>query len=475
MSFDSPIPGNADISRQGTPIVVNIRALVLTSISSEMRWMRWRARLSRIGRKGRSNVPCQTEMSADALPLREDLLSYLDSERESGRSLYLLSEPGNPFTQSLAERLQAKILDAEVSLPLREGDGIRPDLPPDLVAQGYNYVAEFKAGDSWWSGARSHTRIIRDGSSQSSGAADLPAGERQFFTSGFHPLALIKALRPHQWTKNLLVFVPLTTAHRWTDHAAVTASLLAFACFSLLASTIYLANDLLDLPADRLHPYKKNRPLASGRISIPTGLGLLVMTLAIGGVILAFLPVEASICAGAYILATIAYSVHLKTFLALDVVMLAFFYTIRLLFGGAAAGIEISIWTLAFSLFIFLSLALAKRASELDTSSVEFSGGGGRRPYRASDRPALISQAGSSAYTALLVLGLYIHSPEVHEVYRHPKILWLAIPAFVYWLSRFLLVVQRGELHCDPVAFAIRDPASWVVLCYLLALVWLAS
>jgi 4-hydroxybenzoate polyprenyltransferase len=455
------------------PIVVNIQALAVGDLAWELRWKKWRQSVLEIKKREESEQP-GPGTSLDSIPWREDVLQFLKSESERGRKIFLLSIPGTSLAEAIAPRLNATVLAPDVCSTGSDGSSSGQSQPA-IFGSGYVYASQYFQNDPWWRNAKAAIVIERRSKSRKSSPQPFPPIEREFFMSLNSVGDILKQLRVHQWTKNLLVLIPVAAAHRWTDGKTALATLMAFACFSLISSAVYLANDLLDLFADRAHTSKRHRPMASGRVSIPAGLFLFLATLACSAGILLLLPVEAAICAAAYCVATMAYSIHLKTFLALDVVMLAFFYTIRLLFGGAATGIEISIWTLAFSLFIFLSLALAKRASELDDSSVEFSGKGRRRPYRAADRPALLAQASASAYTALLVLGLYIHSPEVHAVYARSKILWLAIPGFVYWISRFLLIVQRGELHQDPVVFALRDPASWVVLCYVLALVLVAK
>ena len=269
--------------------------------------------------------------------------------------------------------------------------------------------------------------------------------------------ALASLLRPHHWLKNLLVFVPIVLGHRLSDSVAWNGALAAFATLCVTASALYVFNDILDLPGDREHLWNKTRPLACGAVSKPAARILMAALLA-GAVLLAtVLNPTVRWWILTYAAGSVAYSLVLKRFLMLDIVLLAGLYVVRLLCGGAATGIRITLWTLAFSAFLFLSLALVKRVSELSSVETAF-----RRPYRPSDRPLLAMLAVASGYLSLLVLVLYINSPEVGHLYRRPQLLLLALPALCYGVSRVLLLAYRGEMHHDPVVFAFRDLASWM-------------
>ena len=286
--------------------------------------------------------------------------------------------------------------------------------------------------------------------------------------------ASFRLLRPHQWMKNLLCFVPLLLSHQWQQQQAVVGSCLAFLTFSLLASVIYVINDVLDVSADRNHPKKCHRPIASGLVSplqaLLTGLLLAVVIVTLAS----RQPESARYWLFVYGLTAVGYSLRLKQYLALDVVLISLFYGLRMLYGAAVAGIVVSVWTIVFSMFMFLTLALVKRLSEVDLME-EAAHDLGRRPYRLKDRPALFGMACASAYTALLVVGLYLNGPEVRMIHQHPQWLWLLLPALVYWLTRILIIVQRSEMHHDPVVFAIRDKASWLVLIWIVAVLVVAK
>jgi len=281
-------------------------------------------------------------------------------------------------------------------------------------------------------------------------------------------LPLLRLLRPYQWTKNLLCLLPLLLSHRWQEMNAVTGSLLAALTFSLLASVIYVINDMMDVEADRAHPKKRHRPLASGEVSVKTGLLVVVLLVAAVIVLACWQPWSARRWLLVYALAAVSYSYRLKSYLMLDVVVLSLFYGLRVLYGGAAAGISVSVWTMVFCLFLFLTLALVKRYSEVSLmDSLENSQVGARRPYRPHDRAVLLGLACAAANTSLLVVGLYLNSPEVRAIHAHPQWLWLLLPALIYWLARALIIMHRGEMHHDPIVFALRDRASWLVLFWI--------
>ncbi|MBH1477511.1 UbiA family prenyltransferase [Stenotrophomonas maltophilia] len=285
--------------------------------------------------------------------------------------------------------------------------------------------------------------------------------------------AWVKALRPHQWLKNLLVFVPLLTAHRFLEATAVADALLAFAAFSLCASGVYVLNDLLDLGADRRHPRKRLRPFAAGRLPLLHGLFagplLTLCGLAIG---LACSPSFATVLLGYYAL-TLGYSLRLKRVVMLDVVLLAGLYTLRIIGGTVAIGAELSFWLLAFSMFIFLSLALLKRYTELHSVLARGNTRADGRGYDVEDLPLLQSLGAAAGYCAVLVMALYINSPDSVELYRNPKLLWFICPILLYWVSRTWVIAHRGKMHDDPIVFAATDRVSQIVaaLCVGFALV----
>ena len=276
--------------------------------------------------------------------------------------------------------------------------------------------------------------------------------------------AVWQALRPHQWAKNGLVFAPLLLAHRAVDDPArLAATALAAICFCAVASAGYLLNDWLDRDADRRHPEKRRRPLASGELSAGRAWAAFAALL-VGGFAasVVWLPPGFTGLLAAYLVLTAAYSVSLKKRALLDVLVLAALYSLRVLAGGEAAQVAVSHWLLVFSMFFFLSLAFVKRYVELVAIRRGESGDApAGRGYRLEDLSLVPVMGLASGFVAILVIGLWASSAEVRALYRAPALLWLACPLLFHWLCRIWLLAHRGELHSDPVLFAARDRVSY--------------
>jgi 4-hydroxybenzoate polyprenyltransferase len=275
--------------------------------------------------------------------------------------------------------------------------------------------------------------------------------------------ALGRALRPHQWSKNLLIFVPMLAAHRFTRQELWVASTLAFVAFSLCASAIYLLNDISDIEADRLHPRKRTRPFAAGELSIATGYMSVAILLA-ASLAVAVWGVSWSLAAviAVYFVSTTAYSLFLKREPVADVFTLATLYVLRIVAGGIATQTPLSSWLLAFALFFFLSLAFVKRYVELVTVTVN-----GRMPGRGygPDDASWMHAVGTSAgYLAVLVLALYVNAPETAALYRRPQIMWLLCPLLLFWITRLWFRAGRRSVHEDPVQDALTDGTSYLVI-----------
>ncbi|MDM8566884.1 UbiA family prenyltransferase [Candidatus Halobeggiatoa sp. HSG11] len=273
----------------------------------------------------------------------------------------------------------------------------------------------------------------------------------------------IKSLRPHQWVKNTLIFLPLILAHQILDISKLADAMLAFLAFSLIASSGYVINDLLDLAADRTHPTKKNRPFASGKLPIKFGLPIFVILVSLGFFIsLLWLNLNFTGMLALYLALTLAYSFYLKKKLVVDVIVLAGLYTHRILAGGLAVSVEVSSWLLAFSMFMFMSLALLKRYVELHhlTSKKKVK----NRGYEIGDICMIASMGPTSGYLAVLVFSLYISSDKVTTLYSSPFILWLTCPVLLYWITRIWFLANRKQMLDDPVQFALTDKISWLVV-----------
>jgi 4-hydroxybenzoate polyprenyltransferase len=271
-----------------------------------------------------------------------------------------------------------------------------------------------------------------------------------------------RVLRVHQWLKNGLLFVPLLAAHLWNDVAAWGSMVLAFLAFSLCASCVYIANDLLDLESDRQHPRKRNRPFASGALMPWIGVALAPVLLVVSVTLAlqidrAFLPWL--MC---YFIVTCAYSWALKRYMIVDCLTLAMLYTLRIVAGAAAAEMTLSFWLLAFSVFLFLSLAFVKRYAELE---VQLHSGRQKvhgRGYYTTDAPLIQNLGVTSGYASVLVLALYLNSEAVIKLYRAPEVMWGTVPIMLFWISWMWTQAHRARMHDDPLVFAVKDRASQV-------------
>jgi len=289
-------------------------------------------------------------------------------------------------------------------------------------------------------------------------------------------LLVVQALRPHQWLKNLLVLVPLLTAHLLLDARALQQALWALLCFCIAASSVYVLNDLLDVAHDREHPTKRKRPFASG--ALPLRVGHVLWPLLLGAALLLALwqlPPRFTLVLGGYWLLTLAYSLALKRKMMVDVLALAGLYTLRIIAGTAALALPPSFWLLAFSTFLFLSLALVKRYAELAELRVKGYRDKARgRGYYADDLPMLAALGASAGFIAVLVLALYINDPHTLLLYSHPMRIWPACPLLLAWISYVWMLAHRGNMGEDPVLYSFRDPLSLLIGALVGVVFWLA-
>lgn len=284
----------------------------------------------------------------------------------------------------------------------------------------------------------------------------------------------LKALRLHQWVKNILVFAPLLAAHRLSELTALSHAVIAFLAFGLCASGVYLLNDMMDLEVDRAHPRKRKRPFAAGRLPLAYGfVAAPFLTIAGFALSLAASP-QFTLVLLAYYLMTLGYSLRLKRIVMLDVAVLAALYTIRIVGGSVAIGSPLSFWILAFAMFVFLSLAMLKRYTELRSMLMAGKMSAAGRGYAVEDLPLIQSLGAAAGYLCVLVLALYINSPERMELYTRPKMLWLLCPVLLYWVSRIWVVAHRGHMHDDPIVFAATDRVSQVTMAVCACIVFSA-
>ncbi len=409
--------------------------------------------------------------AGDAWPYRSDLLDYLKDQKARGRRLVLATAAHRSIADPVAAHLDLfdMVLATDETRNLKGNAklaAIREQVGADFV-----YAGDSSADLPIWLAARG--AILADASEAVS--RQVKAGGvsivREFRQPALGVSDWLRALRVHQWLKNVLIFVPLLTAFAFTQLHSVAVVVAAFVAFSLAASATYIGNDLWDLQADRRHPRKRNRPFASGRIGIPAGVAAAAVAMLAALGLALMLPRAFLWLLLIYVALTSAYSWVLKGYVLIDVLMLALLYTHRIVAGGAASGITVSLWLLGFSVFIFLSLALIKRCAELVSMAQDGVESARGRDYRVGDLVVLWPMGVGSGLCAVVVFALFASAPEVATRYATPALLWLVAVGLIYWLARLWIKTARGEMHDDPVIYAIRDRGSRIAILAMLATV----
>ncbi|MFY8100568.1 MAG: UbiA family prenyltransferase, partial [Allorhizobium sp.] len=407
------------------------------------------------------------------LPYRQDFLDYLRTERASGRTIVLATAAAEPLAHAVAAHLGifSKVFATREGVNLASRAKAAA-LVKEYGAYGFDYAGNDRADLAIFDDARNAIVVAPDRAAsryqQAHDAMRFDAPRPGFKT-------YIKMLRVHQWLKNLLVFAPPVLAHDFLIAGTMFAATLAFIAFSASASAIYIINDIIDLPLDRVHPRNRHRPFASGALSIPFGLACSATLLAIAAAICFFLPPMFAVIIAIYIVSTTAYSLAIKRMLLLDVICLAGLYTLRLLGGKLAANIPLSFWLMAFAMFFFLSLAFVKRYVELQSSGVPEQTRIAGRGYRPEDI-GIVGQSGvSSGFTAVLVLALYINSDVVGNLYSEPWLIWPLVPIVLYINMRVWVLAHRREMNEDPVVFIASDWRSQIFIALGAALLIVAG
>jgi 4-hydroxybenzoate polyprenyltransferase len=400
-----------------------------------------------------------------SLPYNARLVEHLRSERAAGRRLVLVTASHARPARDVADHLGLfeTVIATEGGRNLKGRDK-RLELVRRFGERGFDYAGNSAADLEVWPAAReaiavdAPRRVLRrlgDRADRVIATARRPL-----------PRLLLSAIRVRQWVKNVLVFMPVVLAHRFLDPEPVLATALGFISFSLGTSAVYVLNDLLDVEADRHHPDKRRRPFASGELPLPAGLVLIPILAGASLATATLLPPGFLLVLGFYFAMTTLYSFFLKEVALLDVLLLAALFTTRIMAGSTASGTPVSEWLLAFSMFVFLSLAAVKRYAEL----LRLRAGAPtenklkRRGYFADDHELILQMGVSSGFMGVLVLALYITSDTVTELYSRPALLWLACPLLLFWVGRVWLLAHRGEVEDDPLMFALKDWATWVVI-----------
>lgn len=412
-------------------------------------------------------VAANSTFSAAALPYREPLLDYLRNEREGGRRLILATASHKTIAEGVSAHLG--IFDEVIATDTVNLKGKNKlDAIREVIGEDFVYAGDSAADLPIWESAKAAI-LVGASDTTSEAVRRVRPIEAEFPRNPVQLHTWAKALRIHQWLKNLLIFVPVLTAFSFLEVGKLVDSAVAFLAFSLAASATYVVNDLWDLDSDRIHPRKRRRPLASADVSIISALAVSAGCLATGFALAGMLSAQFVLMLALYLVVTSSYSWVLKQYVLIDVIVLSLLYTLRIIAGSVAIGVTSSTWLLAFSVFLFLSLALVKRCSELVALEKAGDAATSGRDYRVTDLTVLWPLGVGAAMSAVVVFGLFISSPETAVRYGTPLALWLVALGLVFWLSRLWIKTGRGEMHDDPVVYAIKDRGSRVVVLFMAA------
>ncbi len=422
----------------------------------------------------KQQVAQRVALDISSLPYNLDILGFLQDQYNSERRLILATGADEHIAQQIAVYLHIfdRIIASDGQNNLT-GVAKKERLVAEFGVRGFDYLGNDRKDLLVWQAARlamvvgSKTFIDRI-------RTRLSNVDEVFEVKTAGLPEWIRALRLYHWLKNLLVFVPLLAAHRFNEISLIIPACMAFLSFGFCASSVYILNDLLDLPEDRKHPRKRSRAFASGILPLATGIAVVPILLGFSIAIGLTLPLPFLFMLGIYYTITLAYSFRLKKIVILDVIVLATLFTVRMMAGSAAVDVWPSSWLLAHSMFLFISLALVKRYAELVTMRIEHGQAAKARSYVASDSELLAAMGVASAFISVLVLVLYISSESAQLLYGNLNVIWLVCPALLYWLCYIWLIAHRGGMHDDPMIFALKDRVSRYILLSLLIIMLLA-
>ncbi|MFX0541884.1 UbiA family prenyltransferase [Roseovarius sp. S4756] len=409
-------------------------------------------------------------VNAETLPYDAKVIAFVEEWREANGRTALVTASDQTLAEAIANRLGIfdEVHGSNGSLNLK-GEYKAQFLEDRFGARRFVYIGDSAADLPVWK--RAARAITMNASASLRSNVERTCGSAIHLASEVAvPRTYLRALRPHQWLKNILVFLPMLTAHQ-LDGQTMLLSLLAFICFNLVASSGYVLNDLIDLAADRAHPRKCRRPFASGDIPIAHGTWMAAGLAAAGAILAIAIGGMFPLVMAAYFALSMAYSLNLKRRMVIDICVLAGLYSSRIIAGGFATGIPLSIWLLAFSIFFFLSLAAVKRQAELIDSAARGNLAITGRGYEVEDLPIISMIAIASGYVSVLVMMMYVNSPAVMELYAYPEVLWGVCAVLLYWITRTVMKAHRGQMDDDPVVYATKDRISQV--CFIIILVLL--
>lgn len=420
----------------------------------------------------KEELASRVSIDVSQLPYEQSVVDFIHTERERGRPVVLATASHRTFAQQITGYLGCfESLHATEQKNNLSAGRKRDRLIERYGEHGFDYIGNSSDDLKVWSASR--TAYIVNASRTIEQQARVVC-DKTYVLHRISPTLgdFLKMIRLHQWVKNILLFVPLLTAHLYSDPELLVTLIGGFLLFGLCASSVYILNDLFDMTDDRCHSVKRKRPIASGIVSIQTAIAVFTLLIITAfGFALLWMPALFVVGMSGYFVLTLFYSTLLKRYMVLDVITLAALYTLRIIVGAIAIDVSLSFWLLAFSMFIFLSLAMVKRYAELHEKFIASSEVRGR-DYRISDMQMVASLGSASGYIAVLVLALYINDPVTIDLYHRTESIWLACPLLLVWISRIWMLVHRGEMNEDPVVFAIHDRFSWLIGFLFVAAFW---
>jgi len=408
----------------------------------------------------KQKVAEHSELDVTTLPYNQPLIDWLQAEKQRGKKIVLSTAANEKIAKQVVRNFNFfdEFIASDSTTNLKSARK-REALQKRYGVKGYDYAGNSNDDLEVWAGA-SNAIVVNASETVVSKASTLTSVSQIFRSERAGFAIWFKALRVHQWLKNLLLFVPLLAAHQIGNAQSLGLLIIAFLSFSLCASSVYITNDLLDLESDRIHPRKRFRPFASAKLSVLHGVIAAPLLIAASFLLGAVVGLDFLIVLLVYLLMSVTYSFNLKRLVLVDCLTLATLYTMRIIAGAAAVSVSLSFWLLAFSIFIFLSLAFLKRYAELLVQSSEGKNSAHGRGYLVTDAPLLQALGVSSGYISTLVIALYLRSENVMSLYAQPLAIWLLIPILLFWVSWVWLKSSRGEMHDDPIVFAAKDKTS---------------
>ena len=414
-------------------------------------------------------VAKNSELDVATLPYNVPFINWLKEQKKNEKVIVLCTAANELIAHNVSKHFDFfdDVIASDKYINLKSINK-RKALEAKYGEHGYDYAGNSSADVEVWAGA-SKAIVVNANAKVLSKASQVASVSKTFASESPSLSIWLIALRLHHWLKNLLLFLPLLAAHQFSNFQSLSNATIAFFAFSLCASSVYITNDLLDLESDRAHLRKKNRPFATAKLSIAFGIVMVPLLIGASIAIGKFLGNAFLVVLLVYLLLTVMYTLVLKRMVLVDCLVLATLYTVRIIAGAVAVSVTLSFWLLAFSVFIFLSLALLKRYAELKVQMQEGKSTAHGRGYMVSDAPLLQIFGASSGYISTLVIALYVRSEDIVSLYAKPYGIWLVIPILLFWVSWVWLKAARGEMHDDPIVFAAKDKTSLVLAALIVA------